>query len=113
MKSQTKAPSKFDAIFERKRGEAPVTAVSQVHGTVPDKEERKGPGRPRGKRSSPQYDQVTAYIPHALHDEVKIFLIREGRKEFSTLVEELLAAWVQQKNNAMSPDRVRRQEVSL
>jgi hypothetical protein len=30
---------------------------------------------------------------------VKIFLIREGRKEFSTLVEELLAAWVQQKKN--------------
>jgi hypothetical protein len=99
MKSQTKAPSKFDAIFERKRGEATVTEVAQVQGTMPDKAERKGPGRPRGKRSSPQYDQVTAYIPHALHDEVKIFLIREGRKEFSTLVEELLAAWVQQKNN--------------
>jgi len=113
MKSQTKAPSKFDAIFERKRGEATVTEVSQAQETVPDKEERKGPGRPRGKRSSPQYDQVTAYIPHALHDEVKIFLIREGRKEFSTLVEELLAEWVQQKNNAMSPDRVRRQEVSV
>ena len=113
MKSPTKTPSKFDAIFERKRGEATVTEVSQVQGTMPDKEERKGPGRPRGKRSSPQYDQVTAYIPHALHDEVKIFLIREGRKEFSTLVEELLAAWVQQKNNAMSPDRVRRQEVSV
>ena len=111
MKAQTKAPSKFDAIFERKRGEATGTEVAEVQGTVPDKEERKGPGRPRGKRSSPQYDQVTAYIPHALHDEVKIFLIREGRKEFSTLVEELLAAWVQQKNNAMSPDRVRRQEV--
>jgi len=113
MKSQTKAPSKFDAIFERKRGEATVTEVSQAQGTVPDKEERKGPGRPRGKRSSPQYDQVTAYIPHALHDEVKIFLIREGRKEFSTLVEELLAAWVQQKNTAMSPDRARRQEVTM
>ena len=113
MKSPTKAPSKFDAIFERKCGESPVTEVSQAQRTVPDKEERKGPGRPRGKRSSPQYDQVTAYIPHALHDEVKIFLIREGRKEFSTLVEELLAAWVQQKNNAMAPDRVRRQEVSV
>src|SRR6266542_3149421 len=66
MKSPTKAPSKFDAIFERKRGESPVTEVSQAQRTVPDKEERKGPGRPRGKRSSPQYDQVTAYIPHGL-----------------------------------------------
>jgi hypothetical protein len=113
MKSQTKTPSKFDAIFERKREEARGTEVSQAPGTVPDKEERKGPGRPRGKRSSPQYDQVTAYIPHALHDEVKIFLIREGRKEFSTLVEELLAAWVQQKNNAMSSDRGRRQEITM
>jgi len=113
MKPQTKAPSKFDAIFERKREESPGTEGAQARETVSDKEERKGPGRPRGKRSSPQYDQVTAYIPHALHDEVKIFLIREGRKEFSTLVEELLAAWVQQKNNAMSPDRVRRQEVTV
>ena len=113
MKSQTRAPSKCDAIFERKRGEATINEVSQTQDTVPDKEEQKGPGRPRGKRSSPQYDQVPAYIPHALHDEVKICLIIEGRKEFSTLVEELLAAWVQQKHNAMSPDRVRKQEVTV
>jgi len=113
MKSQTKAPSKFDAIFERKRGESPATERAQAQETIPEKEERKGPGRPRGKRSSPQYDQVTAYIPHALHDEVKIYLIREGRKEFSTLVEELLAAWVQQKTHTLSPEHVRRQEVPV
>jgi hypothetical protein len=113
MKSHTKARGKFDASFERKHGEATINEVSQMQDTVPDKEEQKGPVRPRGKRSSPQYDQVTAYIPHALHDEVKICLIIEGRKEFSTLVEELPAAWVQQKHNAMSPGRVRKQEVTV
>ena len=35
----------------------------------------------------------------------------ERRKEFSTLVEKLLAVWVQQKHHAMSPHRVKKQEV--
>ena len=54
-------------------------------------------GRPggRGKRLNPDYSQVTAYIPTTLHDETKIKLIRQGNREFSALVEELLTVWNQ------------------
>jgi hypothetical protein len=82
------AQSKFDAILDRKRTGG--DAFSQ------DREQRKR-GRPAGKRSNPEYAQVTAYIPRALHDEVKILLIREGGREFSELVTELLSEWMQKR----------------
>jgi hypothetical protein len=52
-------------------------------------------GRPggQGKQGNPDYAQVTAYIPKTLHDETKVNLIRQGNKEFSQLVEELLTGW--------------------
>ncbi|MDR3459940.1 MAG: hypothetical protein P4N60_21130 [Verrucomicrobiae bacterium] len=52
-------------------------------------------GRPggQGKRGNPDYSQVTAYIPKTLHDETKVNLIRQGNREFSELVEELLTGW--------------------
>jgi hypothetical protein len=48
---------------------------------------------------------VTAYIPKSLHEDVKIALIKEGGKEFSTLVEELLFEWMRNKNVSLSGDR--------
>lgn len=54
-------------------------------------------GRPRGKRSDPGFEQVTAYIGRETHRNVKIALLREGTgREFSELVEELLASWLSQ-----------------
>lgn len=52
-------------------------------------------GRPPGKRSDPAFEPVTAYIRVTTHKEVKIRLIREGGKDFSELVEELLAGWLE------------------
>ena len=49
-------------------------------------------GRPRGKRSDPDYTQVTVYLPKTLHRGVRSKLTLQGR-EFSQLVEELLAGW--------------------
>ena len=52
-------------------------------------------GRPRGKRSSDDFVQVTAYIGKDTHRGVKIALLGEGEgREFSELVEELLADWL-------------------
>ena len=82
------AQSKFDAIFDRKREEESAYSEGM---------ERKKRGRPAGKRSNPEYAQVTAYIPRTLHDEVKILLIRDGGKEFSELVSELLSEWMQKR----------------
>lgn len=56
-------------------------------------------GRPAGKRSSLESVQVTAYIQADTHYATKIALLvnsRKGapRKDFSDLVQELLAEWL-------------------
>ena len=51
-------------------------------------------GRPPGKRSHPDFEQITAYIRKDTHHAVKIGLLKNGRKEFSELVEELLGQWL-------------------
>jgi hypothetical protein len=56
---------------------------------------KRGRGRPTGKRSDPDYEQVTSYVRKQTYADVKIKLIREGQKrEFSELVEELLSKWL-------------------
>jgi hypothetical protein len=52
-------------------------------------------GRPRGKRSDGDHVQVTAYIRRDTHLDVKTALLREQKgRDFSELVEELLAKWL-------------------
>jgi hypothetical protein len=53
-------------------------------------------GRPRtGKRSNPDYQQVSAWIRRDTYQRVTHRLFnREDRREFSDLVEELLAGWL-------------------
>ncbi len=80
------AESKFDAILGR-RGTGGEDASRDG--------ERRKRGRPTGKRSNPDYVQVTAYIPGALYTEVKIALLRDGGGEFSDLVTALLSSWMQ------------------
>jgi hypothetical protein len=60
------------------------TAASKAQRTV---------GRPPAKHSSPDYVQMTVYVPKAVRNEVKTRLFQEGR-ELSTLVEKLLTAWL-------------------
>ena len=49
-------------------------------------------GRPRAKRSDPDYEQVTAYIRRATYKRVKMMLLEEGSdQDFSELVETLLS----------------------
>ena len=54
-------------------------------------------GRPPGKRSDPEFEQVTAYIRKETHQTVKIELLKNGRQEFSELVEGLLKQWLKQR----------------
>jgi hypothetical protein len=53
-------------------------------------------GRPKGKRSDPDYEQVTAYIRKDTHRDVKITLLSEegNGREFSELIQELLEQWL-------------------
>ncbi|ETX03512.1 MAG: hypothetical protein ETSY1_47005 (plasmid) [Candidatus Entotheonella factor] len=90
--------SKFDAILDRKRDVEEEEEHTVEQTVVSTENGKRGRGRPAGKRTNPDYAQVTAYIPKSLHEDVKIALIKEGGKEFSTLVEELLAEWMQDKS---------------
>jgi hypothetical protein len=54
-------------------------------------------GRPKAKRSDPDFIGFTTYIRKETHKNVKIALLQEGNgRELSELVEELLAQWIKQ-----------------
>lgn len=96
--------SKFAALLNTRRAEIPKEPEISESNSVPEPEvkpqpitqaEKRPRGRPggHGKSINPAYSQVTAYIPESLHLETKINLIKNGKREFSDLVEELLVVW--------------------
>ncbi|CDH47541.1 hypothetical protein BN874_840004 [Candidatus Contendobacter odensis Run_B_J11] len=90
------AKSKFDAVLgQRKTLSSEVVLAENTRAIEPTGTRSRG--RPPGKRTHPDYRQVTIYIPRALHDQVKISLIQEGRKEFSELVGSLLDRWIRER----------------
>lgn len=61
--------------------------------TAPTESQRKP--KTRGKRSDPDYEQVSAYIRKETYRNVKIALLQEEEKrDFSDLVEALLSEWL-------------------
>ena len=77
---------------------------------------RRGPGRPPGRRSDPDYTQISAYIPLDLLLAVQDELASERREKrqrtarpVSDLVEELLSQWLiarqSQNSDAVNPER--------
>ena len=72
--------SKFKAIFDQHEDIKPVEAKQL---------------KTRGKRSNPDYEQVSAYIRKDTYKDVKIALLQQAEsKDFSDLVEELLVKWL-------------------
>lgn len=52
-------------------------------------------GRPKGKRSDPSFEQVTAYIRKETYLQTKMSLLQDGGStDFSELVEDLLCAYL-------------------
>ena len=52
-------------------------------------------GRPKGKRSDPAFEQVTAYIRKETYRQTKLALLNANdSRDFSQLVEELLGAYL-------------------
>ncbi len=94
--------SKFESILSAKREQAkkPEPATKQARQTeiVPTAEVRAPagkPGRPRAKRSDPNYVQTSPYIKKSTLQAVKMQLLVEGQgREYSELVEQLLAEWL-------------------
>ena len=56
-------------------------------------------GRPPGKRSDPDFQPVTAWVRRRTYQSVRERLLKEGRREFSLLVEELLRDWLRTPRN--------------
>ena len=50
-------------------------------------------GRPPAKHSSPEYVQMTVYVPKTVRNSMKMRLFEEGL-EMSALVERLLRKWL-------------------
>ena len=88
--------SKFDAVLGQRRTAPSEQESSAEFFKTVELTAGRSRGRPSGKRTNPNYQQVTVYLPRALQDRVKIALIQEGRKEFSELVEKLLTEWINQ-----------------
>ncbi len=64
-------------------------------------------GRPKGKRSNPLYEQVTAYIHKDTYRQTKVALLQaDDERDFSQLVEDLLCAYLRTQNSASSSTRV-------
>lgn len=85
----------------------PQSAPSQPDTTA--KSKKRGPGRPRGRRSNPEYTQISAYIPLDLLLEVQDELAEERREKkqrtprpVSDLMEELLANWLKKQKRKIS-----------
>ena len=73
--------SKFKDIFNAAKGQEEKTTSKK--------------GRPKGKRSNPDYEQVSAYIKKETYRKVKIALLEQGKEQdFSELVEGLLNEWL-------------------
>lgn len=54
-------------------------------------------GRPNGKRSNAEFQQVTAYVRRDTYRRVSIKLLdRESKGEFSELIEILLQKWLEE-----------------
>ena len=89
--------NKFKQYFAARRD----TASSHDKSTLSDTETTAMPqvGRPAGKRSDPEFEQVTAYVRKRTHYAVKLALLKEGRsRQFSDLVEQLLTSWLASKD---------------
>lgn len=89
--------SKFDGILSAKSSEnvkakpaaAPQAKVGKTNAAALTKKEE---SRRVGKRSDPDYTQVTAYLKKNTHEDVMRKIYK--RQEFSELLEELLTDWL-------------------
>lgn len=85
--------SKFKGILERAKERESTAPAEEAPPPSPAPKKR---GRPSGKRSDAEYVQVTAYIHKDTHRDVKIELLKSGdSKDFSELVDSLLANWLE------------------
>jgi hypothetical protein len=89
--------SKFDglrAATNARKRKSPVKrqAATSTSETISNTKKR---GRPRGKRTNPDYVQTSIYLHRTTLSSAKIALLEDGRiQDLSELVGHLLAQWL-------------------
>lgn len=78
---------------DKQVNEAPSTAVPSPKAPPAPTETPRRVGRPAGKRSDPNFQQVTVLLHQDTYREARKRLLDE-RKEVSTLINELLDEWL-------------------
>jgi len=86
------AESKFAGIFQHSHAEEPRAPERiENRGTA-----LKGPGRPPGKRSDPEYKQYSVLLKRHTHRQVtNILRNQEDRPDVSALLQQLLEQWLE------------------
>jgi hypothetical protein len=97
-------PSMFKSLLDQARSKN--EELEEIKETTPTESEPEAietrkPGRPRGRRSNPDYTKLCALVPMDLLLEVQSILLQQRRnkvkqraKDVSALVENLLTEWV-------------------
>jgi hypothetical protein len=93
-----------------KKSPSPPSQKQKAKTPIPEPEQQpRRVGRPAGRRSNPDYTQISAYIPLDLVLEVQDVLAEERRalrkrtaRPVSDLVEELLTGWLKQQKTKKS-----------
>lgn len=91
-----KKAGKFAAVankLSQLREAAPAAPVQVQTPPLPSTDEPKKLGRPRGKKTSPEYVQVTVYLRKNVHTAARKALL-DDRRQFSDLVDELVSRWL-------------------
>ena len=93
--------SKFSGLIQAKQQNLPQATVEDKEPPAPHKPTKAEqptstkvtkPGRPRAKRSDPNFCQVTAYIRLKTYNKIKMHLLGgKDQRDFSELVEDLLS----------------------
>ena len=109
MVEQKKKGGRFANLARQARGEEEISSPQQPQPIQEPQVEleqenlAKKRGRPSGRRSDPDYTQISAYIPLDLLHEVQELLLQERKVkrlrsgvDVSGLVEKLLTDWVKQ-----------------
>lgn len=85
--------SKFDGLLSVKPGQSTKKTVKTQPAAIPAP--KNGKSKTPGKRSNPDYTQITAYVRKDTHENVMREIYK--RQEFSELIEELLTEWIKGK----------------
>ena len=82
---------------KREKGNGEQTEPSARGAAEAEQVEEKKRGRPAGKRTNPEYRQLTIFVRNDTLDRVKIALIK-NKGEVSELAEQLFSEWLDQHN---------------